>query len=1406
MEERGDDPKEIYLATGWERGVDGKWRYDLTSDIHYDLDDAVWEKMEEGNWTYFFLDDILLNAEDLFAVYPQLREYKVRRDAWMDSLGVAYPTIKEIWISGNVFSQEQRLSVLLHEIQHAIQHIEGFSNVSYDAKYKNLFEEKQEVLKQLRKLHRLYPVSPSKELLDLKQRLKSLDNSLFQRYQRSAAEVEARNVETRLTLTPEQRKQILISETEDVPRDQQIIPSRFLSARDLTNANPMTGTSIMQPEEIPFQSKIVLDEKTIREVFEHRLLSGRFPAFTVADLVSGQYRYSTKFFEKAKGLVAGNVPFVLSRDAKGAMTQKQKREYGYALARFEKATTYQDYLYALKKFETLVAEMRPDLRDVDYMRLRGKMKGRPDYAVLEPISGYLDEELMPQKVSEMIMTSHQRMKDELYPLLKQHNLSAEDAVVFAMLMTAPERNFQIAQVNEEFGNMLFAMTDDGPKKLGAVFIKPEGGGSGISTEAAIFGGEATTEYGESFPINGLLKHFAEVSVIIRDIEKGTQRVAVAKQGSMYSDLKLNPNEIVSGIDVQNPLSEGLWKSHQWLMDMLARNRENAVRFGLISNEDKNIMEETYKYYFPLRNLDDIQYAPLHGELSNFSEWTRRATGRTTMAGPSLEFAMSLYDATVKKGHQNMVVEKVAQLLLLSPDKNWDNLVDMTDDHSDPSKILIPLKNIKGKITGYQSKTTIKKNHKGRITEEPFFTINQVTSKATISKSGMVKRVADTSVQKDPRRSIAFKKNGDTVTLTLNYPALARAVNHLASRNIQGIIDPWYNQTITSSGLAEDMVEQFREGNPWSKAMRFFGQSYTSWSPLFLVYNAQRDASTGLINLFGEHIQGARMSAKALKALGVIGPIIPLSGLFSPAALAVGRHLAGKPDLTNEYDRYYEEMNKVGGMISFYGSESATKLMQELREIESPEGAWKGLLNLPGKVVGKVFGGVADALANQNSKIELATRLAAYVAARQTGYTPVRAASIAKNITVNFNRRGMGGTPIYEFMRQSYLFFNANIQGIARWTQASTFGKIRKLVYPILTMLAVAAAEWSRMMGGEDDDGRDRWDHMDDTQKERNLLIYLPFLGKNYYWGIKLPFGHGLAFQLGYGIDDIIHYYASGGKKGKSPDVVAWNLIDAALSFVDIAGTGVSLGDSNKMDLGYSFLTMLTPSILRPAVSLAINRDYNGNPIKPIYEKAGPAYLTTYGRAGVISDFLAENANKMRWDDARLTEKPRGVLSNYLTQWSPDEVRYLLDNGFSGVGKLITEFAEMAIRGASIVSGETPEYSPRISEISFSRALILEGRDRLTQDQFYKYKDFMQTELNKLVELSGDKGQKRYSPFLNLKPWFNSRVREIDKLSSKIKEAKGKQEVRTDLIEQRRQLMLKVNMKLEEARRISDLRP
>ncbi|MBQ3569595.1 MAG: hypothetical protein IJA20_02855 [Methanocorpusculum sp.] len=139
MENSGrNSPSIIKMATGWERGADGLWRYELPDGKL--KPDVTLERFDLGDATYYgtYLEDIY-DMPDLYRAYPELRYTRVLFTELTEQLGFA---VEDNWIVINDDSinksqnqlkesayapDSQLISTLIHEIQHAIQHREGFA-------------------------------------------------------------------------------------------------------------------------------------------------------------------------------------------------------------------------------------------------------------------------------------------------------------------------------------------------------------------------------------------------------------------------------------------------------------------------------------------------------------------------------------------------------------------------------------------------------------------------------------------------------------------------------------------------------------------------------------------------------------------------------------------------------------------------------------------------------------------------------------------------------------------------------------------------------------------------------------------------------------------------------------------------------------------------------------------------------------------------------------------------------------------------------------------------------------------------------------------------------------------------------------------------------------------------------
>ena len=283
MERQEKDAKAIKLATGWERGGDGKWRYEIVDgefdrngELHPErraLSSEEQQELEEASvdLQHAFQKGISINENEMDMVelyvlggmersraerlsYLEDKKYELSRlpkhlDDYLDNeeLYQAYPELRNVRIvEGNRnmvlkgsfgFYDQQDKSItlysvnqetLVHEVQHAIQYIEGFAeggspNFLSARRIKNIFNEVTEQIKQLR------AEGKDAEADALIKKNRGLYNAYmnhrgeaFRNYKALGGEVEARNVQNRLHMTPEERRQSLAEETEDVAREDQI--------------------------------------------------------------------------------------------------------------------------------------------------------------------------------------------------------------------------------------------------------------------------------------------------------------------------------------------------------------------------------------------------------------------------------------------------------------------------------------------------------------------------------------------------------------------------------------------------------------------------------------------------------------------------------------------------------------------------------------------------------------------------------------------------------------------------------------------------------------------------------------------------------------------------------------------------------------------------------------------------------------------------------------------------------------------------------------------------------------------------------------------------------------------------------------------------------------------------------
>lgn len=219
MDKSGSDPKAIRALTGWEKGADGKWGYEFD-------DSKVSLKGEIGRKPL----SEFINHEELFKFYPEFKDIDVIPKYDLDSTGLAHVNKNRIFINPDELKNDKEtVSTILHEVQHFIQDKEDFARGGSESTIRQAIEEQianngenSNAFSRIKR--KLFGENKRISFTEGSKSIKSLLNEDdFKLYESLVGEVQARNVETRMNMTPEERKNTLLKETEDVNREEQII-------------------------------------------------------------------------------------------------------------------------------------------------------------------------------------------------------------------------------------------------------------------------------------------------------------------------------------------------------------------------------------------------------------------------------------------------------------------------------------------------------------------------------------------------------------------------------------------------------------------------------------------------------------------------------------------------------------------------------------------------------------------------------------------------------------------------------------------------------------------------------------------------------------------------------------------------------------------------------------------------------------------------------------------------------------------------------------------------------------------------------------------------------------------------------------------------------------------------------
>lgn len=475
-------------------------------------------------------------------------------------------------------------------------------------------------------------------------------------------------------------------------------------------------------------------------------------------------------------------------------------------------------------------------------------------------------------------------------------------------------------------------------------------------------------------------------------------------------------------------------------------------------------------------------------------------------------------------------------------------------------------------------------------------------------------------------------NGEPVRVTFRDELLASAYKNLGMDKTGAI------------------VTAFREFN------NVLSKLYTGYNPEFLFTNIIRDATSGVINLTGQ--QGAKVSANAIK-------------YWAQALPALAIWSAKDKKLGGEWGKWIDEYRDNGGStgaaylsdIERIGSELGQEYDDYLGAMElARQGkGWRAAKTAASKSFGRLVSWIEHANAAGENAFRVATYRAVKEEALRQGMSEAdaigKAASAAKNVTVNFNRKGEM-TPT---LGAAYLFFNPAVQGTAVLADTLTKSPHKYQAWALMGGLA-SLAMLARYMVDDDD-----WEKIPEYTKERNIIIPTGRVdGELSYVTLPLPYGHGYAYNIGTQLANV----ANGGSTKEAALNLGKGLVE------QFSPIGNPFGEAKGSAI--NMLPTAAAILLRPGANVSGmgNEMYPESAFKPDQPDNEKLYR---GTKGTVYDKIAQGVSDR-------------IGNKYLNDWSdvsPEVLKYWVSTLTGGTGRFIVDTTSLPMLGQNAERGDVP---------------------------------------------------------------------------------------------------------------------
>lgn len=703
----------------------------------------------------------------------------------------------------------------------------------------------------------------------------------------------------------------------------------------------------------------------------------------------------------------------------------------------------------------------------------------------------------------------------------------------------------------------------------------------------------------------------------------------------------------------------LWDRIQAATDY---NLKHALDSGLLSkdeydrlhgNKEKGIAR-MWEHYVPLRGFtektaeEEYNYANLTRQQAN-SVVTKKYKGRTSLASDPIANIVNIGETEIRQGNANLAKIALYRYVMNRPEGKLLTATDMWFVKQDDGTWV---------LAEPQAKYDASDKQVGTESFEDFENRMEALKAKGLARKGRRNLQLDkimTNPGHQNEHLIRLKVNGQEKGIWVNgNPQLARAV---------------------AGSLRKESMEGLRN------LTRSLSNLFTTYSLKFALRNFWRDTLYSQMRLLAMSEENGReylkkYEANWLKNFGAFtnAPMIRMVSQWNKGTLQ-------KKDNPTETEKMFMDFMRDGGPTGYTVTRSVEQVIKDIHKdlnMFRPDGSWLKVMweNASSSQFAKALGIYPRAVQALNESFELLTRFTAYQTSRQMGRSGQQAASDAKEISVNFNRKGaQSGKGFFgavaAYFGATHYFFNAGVQGFQNFM--SLYQKHPYKMTAFSTMLAMMGfltpyinALLAAFGGGDDDDDQTLWYWNLPEWTRRSSIVIGTAKG---YVAIAL----GPEQRALYGLGDIIAAYVDGRYANKSAMNIAADVVSQLAGLLPVNPVEDLQGSQNVLDAA---LRTFMPDPLMAAYDMAVNRDYTGRPLQKEnpFSKTSPncygAYSSTPDGIVKACQWIAEETAKAGY----MIDLPPGYIREVFRQYG---------------GGIYTAFEEAAKFTAGILNEDKP---------------------------------------------------------------------------------------------------------------------